>query len=619
MPPPGTRPDELPPSIREIKPAPDSVAVGFGGRLQLRFDEPVRIPNEIGRQLFASPMEVYDVKMGFSNLSLRPVNGWRDSTVYCYKIPTRSIADLLRNRMEGDAEFCFSTGAEIAEPPVAGSVTDMITQMPLEGARVIFWAGPDSVPFGAVTDSTGRFVARGLPDGEYEAFAFVDTNGNLVPDRRVETHDSVEVAASGDTLQELAFVIVPPDTTPPRLGLAEGIDSVTVELAFDDYLVNPQPEPVGIVIRDSLGAPVEVAWVEVGRAQAVAQAVAEGRLEVGGGAAAEADSAAAAADSTAAGEGEGAAAAPDSAAAGEGAAEGAEGAAATPDSAVAGAGEAAAPDSAVTTPDSAAAGEAAEAAAEGAAATPDSVAASPDSAEAEVVRPPLPAQYLTAKLAAPVAPGQYVVSVARAVNIRQLAGGGDTVFVLSAPPEAPDSTAVGDSTGVAADSGAVAAQDSAGVAADTTGATPDTAGAPPDTTGAPPDTTSAPPDTTGAPPDTTSAPPDTTGAPPDSAGAPPDTAGAPPDTTSTPPDTTGPPPDTTSAPPDTAATGGAVIAASGATAPRQDGADAVSGAVRGLSVGLRAPLDRRAPVDIVPPPRSTPFREPGAPTWELPK
>ncbi len=441
MPPPGTHPDEVPPVILRIRPAPDSVVVDFDGRLELRFDEPVRIPNDIARQMFVSPMEVYEVETGFSDLRLRPEDGWRDSVSYCYSIPADGIADLLRNRMEGVAEFCFSTGSAIPEARVRGSIIDGLTGQPQQEGRVIFWAEPDSIPYGAVTDSVGEFVAKGLPPGEYEAFGFIDRNRNLVPDREIENHDSALVTASPDSVRELHFVVLPPDTTPPLLARAVVAGSEIVQLEFDDYLLNPQPgEPV-IAIRDSAaGVDLEIVDVLVGSADAVAFPSDSTAL----------DSAAVEADS------------------------------ATVQDSAAVVDSAAVRDSAAVEPPA-----------------EDSAAALADSTEEE---PILPSRFITVRLAEALDSATYLVSVSGVVNVRQLVGGGDTSFVAEPLPPPADSTETpADSTETQAER---TAGDTLGLPPDTLGLPPDTLGAPPDTLGLPPDTLGAPPDTArGNPPD----------------------------------------------------------------------------------------------------------------------
>ncbi len=424
MPPPGARPDEVPPAIVRIRPAPDTVVADFDGALEIRFDEPVRIPNGIAREMFVSPMETYASEMGFADLRLRPEDGWREGVVYCFSMPIDGIADLLRNSMEGRAEFCFSTGTEITDTQVAGEVIDVLTGQPLEDARVIFWAEPDSIPYGAISDSVGQFVARGLPVGEYQAFAFVDRNRNLVPDRELEIHDSASVVASGEEPTQLRFVLVAPDTTPPLLARALVVGSETVQLEFDDYLLNPQPEEPIVTIRDSArDEPLEIVASLIGSADEVTFP---------------SDSAAQAA----------AAAAADSAAVSDSAAVG----------------------------DPAAAVDAAEIETP----SPDSAdAAAADSVpEEELI---LPSRFITVRLGAALDSGTYRVSVTGAVNVRRLAGGGDTSFVAEPGPPAPGSAAPADSA-AAADTAAVPG-DSAGAAQDTLGTPPDTLGTPPDTLG----------------------------------------------------------------------------------------------------------------------------------------
>lgn len=443
MPPPGTRPDEVPPSILRIRPAPDTIVADFDGLVELRFDEPVRIPNDIARQMFVTPMEVYETETGFSDLRLRPEDGWRDGVMYCYSIPADGISDLLRNRMEGSAEFCFTTGAEIRQARVEGSIIDGLTGEPQPEARVIFWSGPDSIPYGALADSVGEFVAKGLPPGEYEAFGFVDRNRNLIPDRELENHDSLRVTGRPDSLRELHFVVLPPDTTPPLLARAVVAGGDIVQLEFDDYLLNPQPGEPAVAIRHAdEDREVEVVEFRIGSADAVTFA----------------SDSAAAADS------------------------------------------AALADSAAAAADSAAA---AEAEAEVDPPATDSAAAAADSTEEE---PILPSRFISVQLGEALDSATYLVSVGGVLNVRRLEGGGDTSFVAEPAPAPEDSTAAADTTATPpADTTAAAPAapgDTVAGAGDPGEAPSDTLEVVPDTLGVPPDTVTAPPDTLGAPPDT---------------------------------------------------------------------------------------------------------------------
>ncbi|MCG8467390.1 MAG: hypothetical protein MJB57_04170 [Gemmatimonadetes bacterium] len=392
LPPPGALPDEIPPSIQRIEPAPDSVVPGFDGSLRIRYDEPVNIPNDLVRRMFVSPMEPYLMETGFSDMRLEPERGWRENVVYCFSIP-EGVSDLLRNRVEEPTEFCFSTGAEIANTRVAGSVTDGITGLPQNEARVAFVPadsmaalddtieGDRRFHYGALADQEGRFRARALPPGTYRAFGFIDQNRNLDFDRRLEPYDSATFVAGEDSLTQLDFVTIPPDSTGPVLLRAQATDRVTIQLEYDDYLINPATERPTVSVRDSArGIEIEVLEAHVGQPSQVRFATDTVAAQVR----------------------------PDSVGGPEPGAE-------RGDPAV---------DPSLSDPE-------------------DPAAAGPSD-------PPLPSRFIAVRVATPLDSITYIVSTSGVVNVRTLTGGGDTSFV--AEPPAP---AVADTTGVVADSGAV--------------------------------------------------------------------------------------------------------------------------------------------------------------------
>lgn len=264
MPPPGALPDRLPPTVERITPAPDSVVPGFDGRLEIRFDEPVNVPQDLPRRMLASPFQVYEMETGFSSIRLRPRDGWRDSVVYCLEIP-EGITDLLRNRTVQSTAFCFSTGAPIADTEVIGTVLDAVTGQALADASVVFLAPPDSIPYGATTRGDGRFRLRAIPPGPYDAFGFADQNRNLVLDRALEPHDSTTLVIAEGARPDLEFRIVAPDTTPPVMLRVDAVDERTIRLEFDDPLLRPQEGDPRVTVQDSTsGLDIEVWAVRVG-------------------------------------------------------------------------------------------------------------------------------------------------------------------------------------------------------------------------------------------------------------------------------------------------------------------------------------------------------------------
>ncbi len=378
LPPPGALPDDDPPRVERIEPAPDSVVEDFDGRVRIHFNEPIQVPGDLGRRLGVSPLERYEVTNGFRDIRLRPQGGWRDSVVYCFELP-EGISDLMRNRTEARTGFCFSTGIPLADTRVRGTVIDAVTGQPQNQATVLFLAPPDSTPYGAIAEADGTFELRALPPGGWEAWGFLDRNRNFRVDRALEPYDSARVTVREGGPVTLEFRVIEPDSTPPRLLRIEAVDGLTLRLEFDDPLVrNPPAEPTVIVTDTADTRTFGVRAVRIGEPATVRFPPEPG----------------------------------------------------------------------------------------------DTVSAGPEPADTTGAAPPaaeaLPSRFASVRLRDPIASGLYRVRASGFVNLRRLAGGGDTTFVAEVASTAADSAA----------------------AADSVATVPDTVGLPPDTVGLPPDTVS---------------------------------------------------------------------------------------------------------------------------------
>lgn len=236
--PPGALPDQRPPGVQEIDPEPGSVVSDFDGELRVRFDEPIEQPGSgYGRELEASPAYRYRVGSNFSEVRVRPEEGWRPGAVYVFRLPG-GIRDLLGNEREEPIDVVFSTGPEVTETRVSGRVRDRVTGEGVRDARVLFLSEEgDSIPYTAVSDTGGVFSLRSLPPARYTAYGFEDLNASLSLDRRLEPYDSATFHLEGGSASvEVEFQMIPPDSTPPVLARAEAPDSLTVLLVFDDPL-----------------------------------------------------------------------------------------------------------------------------------------------------------------------------------------------------------------------------------------------------------------------------------------------------------------------------------------------------------------------------------------------
>ena len=472
--PPGGPRDIVPPMIAStwpdtfeiIEPTRDPVRIVFSERISERptqgtLDNAVQVSPFTGE---------HTVKHTRSGLEIDVIGGFQPDLVYRIRI-LPIVKDLFTNTMEGPFELVFSTGAQYETNVIAGIVEDRITGEVIEGARVeARGRGEEDPPvYVATTDSSGVFALRYLPAASYDISLYQDMNRNEEPDFS-ESQGTAEgifetLPPEADTVILRQVRLLRPDTLPARLIRVEAHDSLTVRLAFDDFLdAEGTLGPFFVQIAPEEGPDLEIdrlVWPrQVDSLRAVADSIAaeERRIIM-------VDSLQIVVDSLN-----------------------------LIFSAMETAGDTLGVDSVGTVLDRLQARIA-----------PPDPREEPDPEEVQGPPPILPRQEFFVLLAEPLVPDRlFNATVSGVANINGLGGGGGEASFTWEPPEPPPEEEV----------------------PDTAAALPDTAGVSPDTSGVPPDTMGVPPDTSGIPPDTSGVPPDTLGAPPDTAGVPPDTSGS---------------------------------------------------------------------------------------------
>jgi hypothetical protein len=240
------------------------VRPGFRGPAEFRFDEVISEQSGGGLDelVLVSPRpEDIEVSWKRNRIEIRPRGGWRPGTIYQVRL-LPGITDLRNNRMREGQELIFSTGPEIPDTRLSGSVIDWPDGR--LGARALIEAiagagTDDSLVYVAQADSAGDFTLRALPPGEYLLLATVDENDNQRRERR-EAFDSLTVRLDSTSSHVLwAFVH---DTVGPQLRSATEMDSVTVRLEFSQHML-PEPPQAGAVAAFLLpdSTPVGVATV----------------------------------------------------------------------------------------------------------------------------------------------------------------------------------------------------------------------------------------------------------------------------------------------------------------------------------------------------------------------
>jgi hypothetical protein len=207
-----------------------------------RFDEVVSERPRTGTQLadlfLISPAtSAPRVDWERSAIQVRPRNGWRPNTTYTVTL-LPGLVDLRGNVRTDGATLVFSTGPTVATSAVRGIVFDWVAGRVVPAAYVEAISHPDSVIYVATTDSSGTYIVRNIPPGEYTVRGLVDANRNRELDLR-ELWDSVRITVVDSARVEL--LTHAHDTIPPRIDQVAVRDTFTLRVTTDRPLDPSMP------------------------------------------------------------------------------------------------------------------------------------------------------------------------------------------------------------------------------------------------------------------------------------------------------------------------------------------------------------------------------------------
>jgi len=226
--------------ILSVTPDSGTVVEDFDDEIQVQFSEVIDERSGSGLQnlVTLSPRpEELDVSWKRSRVTIKPEGGWRDSIVYQLTL-LPGFADLRNNRLDSGRTVVFSTGGDIPETSIAGTVLDWEQGSAAPRALVEAILLPDSLIFFAMADSVGDFEVRYLNPGSYLLVTTIDQNNNLQRDYR-EVFDSITVNL--DSTISRAMWAFAHDTVGPRISEVSEIDSITIKVDFGQMLVPGEP------------------------------------------------------------------------------------------------------------------------------------------------------------------------------------------------------------------------------------------------------------------------------------------------------------------------------------------------------------------------------------------
>lgn len=261
-PPRGGPEDRTPPRLAATEPDSFAIVAPFDDPVVFSFEERISeqgVVEAVSVSPRTSPVEV-DRTRSSIRVSLR--RGWEPGRIYQVRVePT--VSDLFGNRLAGPLELIFSTGPAIPDTRLSGTVRDRVSASHQAGARVEAILTPDSLVYATVTDSTGTWLLRAIPPGEYRIRAYLDANRNRELDP-FEARDSAAATVRGTVGEALRLALLLPDGTPPVPGEARAVQD-GVEVTFDDYLDPTQNlAPANVRITGPGGAEIAVTSVRTG-------------------------------------------------------------------------------------------------------------------------------------------------------------------------------------------------------------------------------------------------------------------------------------------------------------------------------------------------------------------
>ncbi len=244
QPPPGAPFDAEAPVLLSASPDSGAVIADFDDDVEFQFDEVI---TEQGLEALVTISPRHDdlsVSWKRRRFTVKPRDGWHPNAVY--QVTLRAgVTDLQNNRTEEGSTIVFSTGGDIPNTRIGGSVVDWEAGRMAAGAVVEAIRLPDSLTYVGASDSLGTYELLHVPAGTYLLRAGVDGNNNGRINAR-EVYDSVTVTVSDSLMRD--FWTFRHDTVGPRVNDISLTDSQSVTIGFNQMLAleTPTPDAFGV-------------------------------------------------------------------------------------------------------------------------------------------------------------------------------------------------------------------------------------------------------------------------------------------------------------------------------------------------------------------------------------
>lgn len=253
----GGPPDEQGPNI--IRTNPETGTTNFSGRsISLHFSEFVERSSL--REAITVEPDIglsYEIDWGRKSATIEFDQSIPDSTTLIVTIGTE-LTDTRNNGMSSPQKVAVSTGDEIDEGEISGTILDAKSGEGSEGNRILLYREPYDITqradYTASTDTSGQFQFSYLPEGTFKLFWVDDRNRNKIWDTKQEraqpfSQEFITLKKGGsDTLSTLFATSV--DTTHPVLQGVGLFSTQRMRMRFSENI--SLTDSAQITITDSL-------------------------------------------------------------------------------------------------------------------------------------------------------------------------------------------------------------------------------------------------------------------------------------------------------------------------------------------------------------------------------
>ena len=204
--------DETPPRILGSTPADKATGVK-GKKIAIFFDEYIKLDNPSEKVVVSPPQfEQPEITGQGRSVKVELQDSLKQNTTYTIDF-SDAISDNNEGNPLGNYTFTYSTGDHIDTLEVSGCVIDASNHEPIKGILVgLYDDTADSAfckkPMVRVsrTDGNGRFVIKGIAEGNYRVYALQDVDGNYMFSQKSEmlafNHDIITPTSKPDIRQD---------------------------------------------------------------------------------------------------------------------------------------------------------------------------------------------------------------------------------------------------------------------------------------------------------------------------------------------------------------------------------------------------------------------------------